>query len=100
MLSAGLPSYPGPARGLAIAALISAALAVASALTAQVLTPTGKLAGAANLSDEVRAAGGGAPCTGRAEQGNARTGGQLVGVASESNGVHAAVGYALLRGMR
>ena len=42
-LSAGLPSYPGPARGLAIAAVVTAALAVASALTAQVLTITRRL---------------------------------------------------------
>ena len=42
-LSAGLPSYSGPARGLAIATVISAALAVASALTAQVLTITRRL---------------------------------------------------------
>jgi hypothetical protein len=42
-LSAGLPSYPDLARGLAIAAVTSAALAVASALTAQVLTITRRL---------------------------------------------------------
>jgi hypothetical protein len=51
--SAGLAAHTGPARGLAMAAVITAALAVASALTAQVLTITRRL-NTANLA-EVRA---------------------------------------------
>jgi len=38
--AAGLPSFGGPARALAIAAVITATLAVASALAAQILTIT------------------------------------------------------------
>jgi hypothetical protein len=49
-LSATLPADDGPVRGLATAAVITAALAVASALTAQILTITRRV-NPANLLD-------------------------------------------------